>query len=132
MRVCRKRWRSWALLRAGRRDPMPPAYWNRTWRQACGVGTGSAMSSLAEAVSARRQNMKLQQRQKHTGGPVAARFSATRTAHCMAQTVKERWAASLTRGLSNDWGAVAFLERSSRSFLPVASSGYTIYVASFL
>ena len=44
----------------------------------------------------------------------------------MARTVRERWAASLTRGLSDVGGAVAFLERSERPFLPVASDSYTI------
>jgi hypothetical protein len=44
----------------------------------------------------------------------------------MAQTAKERWAASLTRGLSDVGGAVTFLERSARSFLPMASPRYTI------
>src|ERR1700756_3718660 len=86
------------------------------------------MSSPAEAVSVRRQNTKLQQRPKRTGGRAAARFSATRTAHCMARTARELWAASLTRGLSDVGGAVASLERSARSFLPVASRGYTIVV----
>ena len=46
----------------------------------------------------------------------------------MARTVKERWAASWTRGLSDVGGAVALLERSARPILPVVSSGYTIGV----
>src|SRR5258708_7620048 len=101
IRGCRNRSRSSAVHRAVLRPAqMPPDSWTQIWLRAYEPATNFATSSQAATISALRRSTKWRRHLKLTGGLAAAHFSATRMAGCTGRIVKERWAAELTRTLS--------------------------------